>query len=153
VSLILPAVQQAREAARRAQCRNNLKQVGIALHNYHGDFNRFPPGYVSNFDTTGTDTGPGWGWGAMLLAHLEHTNLQTTINFNQPIEAPLNATPRIAPVAVYLCPSDTVQAMWQAVTRDPVGNPTGTICDVASANYVGVFGITEPGIDGEGVFF
>src|SRR5262249_46061843 len=151
--LILPAVQQAREAARRTQCRNNLKQMGLALQNYHGDFLKFPPGYVSNFDSSGTDTGPGWGWGAMLLPQLEQSNIQATITFGQPIEAPINAAPRIAPIATYLCPSDTVQPTWPAVTRDPSGNPTGTICDVASANYVGVFGVSEPGIDGEGVFY
>src|SRR5262245_14059080 len=153
VSLILPAVQQAREAARRSQCKNNLKQIGLALHNYQESFLRFPPGYVSLFDAGGNDTGPGWGWGAMILPQLEQENLQNTIDFKQPIEAAANAAPRIAPLTVYLCPSDSVKPTWPAVTRDPLGNPTGTICDVSSADYVAVFGITEPGIDGEGVFF
>src|SRR5258706_7124903 len=71
VAILLPAVQQAREAARRTQCKNNLKQIGIALQDYHGIFTRFPPGYVSNFDASGTDTGTGWGWGAMLLPQIE----------------------------------------------------------------------------------
>ncbi len=153
VALILPAVQQAREAARRTQCKNNLKQIGLALQNYHGDFTRFPPGYVSNYDASGTDTGTGWGWGAMLLSQLEQANLQDTINFTQAIEAPVNATPRIAPLTVYLCPSDSVKPKWPAVMRDSSANPTATICDVASSNYIAVFGVSEPGIDGEGVFF
>jgi len=153
VSLILPAVQQAREAARRGQCKNNLKQIGLALQNYHGNFNRFPPGYVSLFDAGGNDTGPGWGWGAMILPQLEQEVLQNTIDFKQPIEAAANAAPRIAPLTVYLCPSDSVKPTWSAVTRDLLGNVTGTICDVSSADYVAVFGITEPGIDGEGIFF
>lgn len=153
VSLILPAVQQAREAARRAQCKNNLKQIGLALENYLGSFNKFPPGYVSTFDAGGNDLGPGWGWGAMILPQLEQANLQVAINFNQPIEAPVNAVPRVASLKVYLCPSDTVRPFWSAVMRDATGKPTSTICDVSSSDYVAVFGISEPGIDGEGVFF
>jgi prepilin-type N-terminal cleavage/methylation domain-containing protein/prepilin-type processing-associated H-X9-DG protein len=153
VSLILPAVQQAREAARRSQCKNSLKQIGLALQDYHGVFNKFPPGYVSLFDGSGNDTGPGWGWGAMILAQLEQTNLKSTINFNLPIEDPANATPRIAPLPVYLCASDSLQPIWPAVTRDASANPTGTICNVSSSNYVAVFGVSEPGIGGEGIFF
>src|SRR5438094_773098 len=71
VGLLLPAVQAARESARRAQCVNNLKQVGLALHNYDQTHKTFPSGYVSNFDAGGNDTGPGWGWAAMLLPQFE----------------------------------------------------------------------------------
>jgi prepilin-type N-terminal cleavage/methylation domain-containing protein len=70
VALLLPAVQQAREAARRTQCRNNLKQIGIALQNYHDSRDAFPPGYISLFDNSGNDTGPGWGWASMILPEL-----------------------------------------------------------------------------------
>ena len=58
VSLMLPAVQQAREAARRTQCRNNLKQIGLALHNYHTACNMFPPGYVAGAPYPATTLGP-----------------------------------------------------------------------------------------------
>src|SRR5262245_16393385 len=60
--LLLPAIQAAREAARRAQCSNNLKQIGIALQSYHSAHRSCPAGYVSAVDGAGTETGPGWGW-------------------------------------------------------------------------------------------
>jgi len=153
VALLLPAVQQAREAARRSQCKNNLKQLGLALHNYHDKAKSFPPGYVSLFDGSGNDTGPGWGWGALILPELEQAPLQNGIAFGQPIEAAANAVPRIVSLPVHLCPSDPVRTPWPVVMRDAVGNPTGTICQVAAANYIGVFGVSEPGVGGEGIFF
>jgi len=153
VALLLPAVQSAREAARRTQCKNNLKQLGLALHNYHTTRNTFPPGYVSTFDSSGNDLGPGWGWAAMILPELEQPAIQDGIAFTQPIEASTNAPVRVLSLAVNLCPSDNVVSPWSAVTRDALGNPTSTICDVAASNYVGVFGVSEPGVDGEGIFF
>ena len=66
MALLLPAVQAARESARRAQCLNNLKQVGVALHSYHDVFKCFPPGYITTYDNSGNDQGPGWGWAATL---------------------------------------------------------------------------------------
>ena len=74
VSLLLPAVQQAREAARRTQCKNNLKQIGIALHNYHDTSNCFPPGTLFGDDD--------YAWGAFLLPGLDQGNLYNLLNFN-----------------------------------------------------------------------
>ncbi|MBX3440095.1 MAG: DUF1559 domain-containing protein, partial [Planctomycetaceae bacterium] len=86
ISLLLPAVQQAREAARRTQCKNHLKQLGLALHNYHDVHLTFPAGYYSyptrdgsgpewaRVDPLTWDGAPGWGWGSMLLPFLEQAN-------------------------------------------------------------------------------
>src|SRR5262249_2889713 len=95
IALLLPAVQSALEAERRAQCVNNLNQLGLALHNYHSAHQTLPPGYVSNFDSSGNDTGPGWSWAAMLLPQMEQRPLFDAINFGTPIEAPSNQTTRL----------------------------------------------------------
>lgn len=153
VALLLPAVQAAREAARRVQCVNNLKQSGLALQSYHAFAQVFPPGYVSRFDDSGNDTGPGWGWAAMLLPQMEQKPLFDAVNFSLPIEDAANQTARLANVAAYLCPSDTVPAAWWAMVRNPGGTPTQRICQVAPGNYVGVFGTSDPGVDGDGIFF
>jgi prepilin-type N-terminal cleavage/methylation domain-containing protein/prepilin-type processing-associated H-X9-DG protein len=154
IGLLLPAVQAAREAARRTQCTNNLKQIGLALHNYEATHHTFPPGYVSNFDANGTDTGPGWGWAAMLLPQLEQTPVFSAINFALAIEAPANSTSRLANVNNFLCPSDPTASAYWAVQRDfATGAPLRDICQVAPSNYVGMYGIGEPGPGGDGVFF
>jgi prepilin-type N-terminal cleavage/methylation domain-containing protein/prepilin-type processing-associated H-X9-DG protein len=154
IGLLLPAVQAAREAARRAQCVNNLKQIGIALHNYHDALLTLPPGYISRFTATGNDTGPGWGWATMILPQLEQSTIYASINVNLPIEDPANQTGRLTTLNVFLCPSDRVDPYWTAMLGDPVtGQPIAPICNLAPSNYVGVFGTSEPGVDGEGLFF
>jgi prepilin-type processing-associated H-X9-DG protein/prepilin-type N-terminal cleavage/methylation domain-containing protein len=154
IALLLPAVQQAREAARRTQCRNYLKQFGLALHNYADQHNTLPPGYVSLFDASGNDTGPGWGWCSMLLPQLDQTPAFQSINFSAAIEDPVNATIRVQNFAILLCPSDDALAQWPAKRYDPsTGTPLNAICNVGSTNYVGMFGISEPGVDGEGLFY
>jgi prepilin-type N-terminal cleavage/methylation domain-containing protein/prepilin-type processing-associated H-X9-DG protein len=153
IALLLPAVQAAREAARRTQCVNNLKQIGLARQNYHSSFQTFPPGYVSNYDASGNDTGPGWGWAAMILPQVEQKPLFDAINFNLPIEAPSNQTSWLNLISGFLCPSDSVPLGWWAVTRDPTGIPLQSICQVAEANFVGMYGTSDPGIDGDGIFF
>jgi prepilin-type N-terminal cleavage/methylation domain-containing protein/prepilin-type processing-associated H-X9-DG protein len=153
IGLLLPAVQAAREAARRAQCVNNLKQLGLGLHNYDSIYQVLPPGYISSFDGDGTDSGPGWGWAAMLLPTLDNSAVYSAINFSLAIETPANLTTRLATFSVFLCPSDSVKPAWDAMVRDPGGTPTRVICQVAPSNYVGMFGTSEPGIDGDGIFF
>src|SRR5687768_15998198 len=81
IALLVPAVQKVRESAARTQCRNNMRQIGIALHSFHDRFKKLPPGYVSNVDANGEDTGPGWGWAAFLLDDLEQAPLKRSINF------------------------------------------------------------------------
>ena len=154
IGLLLPAVQKVRESAARTQCVNNLKQVGLGLHAYHDANQKFPPGYASGFDAAGNDTGPGWGWAAHLLPHLEQANLFRLIDLKQPIEAPAFAAARETVVKSYLCPSDTApQQAFPVGPRSGSGTLTATTCAVAPSNYVGSFGVSEPGVDGDGMLF
>src|SRR4051794_20968319 len=147
VSLLLPAVQSSREASRRLRCTNNLKQIGLALLNYESNHKVFPSGYVSEFDSQGNDTGPGWGWAAKILPYMDQSPIYNVIHFNLPIEDSQNGV-RVASIPNYLCPSEDLRQVWQA--KHPNGSP---ICEVAESNYVAMFGTTEPGVDGDGIFF
>jgi prepilin-type N-terminal cleavage/methylation domain-containing protein/prepilin-type processing-associated H-X9-DG protein len=160
IALLLPAVQAAREAARRAQCLNNLKQIGLALHNYHDAIEAFPPGYVSVPGPDGDNSGPGWGWAAMILPQIEQVSVFNGINFPLPIESPANQTVRLTQISTFICPSDSSFLPRFTVVDDSTSNtiPGAPICDVASSDYVGCFGTGDvsdiPGRDfGEGLFF
>ncbi|MGE3808070.1 MAG: DUF1559 domain-containing protein [Gemmataceae bacterium] len=153
IGILLPAVQKVREAAARSRCANNLKQMGLALQAYHDSQGSYPPGYDSGYDAAGNDTGPGWGWAARILPFVEQQSLYTLINFQQPIEAPGHSAARTTSVKLYLCPSSQTPSTFAAARRTPTGQVVATLCDVAASNYPGVFGITEPGVDGEGMFF
>src|SRR6188768_2294581 len=108
IGLLLPAVQKVREAAARMKCANNLKQMGVGLHNYHGTFNRFPAGFTSQPAVTdGESLGPGWGWAAQLLPFVEQDNLHKTIDFTRDIAHSANAAARNRSLPVFLCPSDS----------------------------------------------
>ena len=102
VALLLPAVQRAREAARRIGCTNNLKQFGLALHGYHESHGRLPMGYTFS---PGYVRG-GFGWGAMILPGVEQRALFDAANFGRPLWDRSNATAATTPLGVYLCPSD-----------------------------------------------
>src|SRR5437868_1096651 len=130
IGLLLPAVQKVREAAARAKCGNNLKQIALAAHHYHGVHQAFPPGYMSGVAAIGDDTGPGWGWAAHLLPQIEQTALYNSIRFDLPIEDPLNALARKAPVPTYLCPSDDLPLTWIASRYDPSGTLVMAIAEV-----------------------
>lgn len=106
MGLLLPAVQKVREAANRARCQNNLKQIGLALHNFHTDRGSFPPGYQDQAVWPDPDQGPGWGWAAFLLDYLEQGAIRSQINYSLNVGDPLNAPPRVLPLKVFLCPSD-----------------------------------------------
>ncbi|WP_435010613.1 DUF1559 domain-containing protein [Tundrisphaera lichenicola] len=106
VSLLLPAVQAAREAARRAQCINNLKQIGLAVHNYHDSIGTLPLGCAVSFDRSGNAIFNGWGITARLLPYLEGENQFNACNFNLANEAPANDTVMRLGIVTYFCPSD-----------------------------------------------
>jgi prepilin-type N-terminal cleavage/methylation domain-containing protein/prepilin-type processing-associated H-X9-DG protein len=152
IGLLVPAVQQVRASAARSQCQNNLKQIGIALQGYHDSYKVFPPGYTSGV-SAGNDTGPGWGWASYILPQIEQQTTYSSITFSQPIEASVNKAARTTSIAVYLCPADGAQPTWTVQTHSLAGAVTGTICTIATGNYIGNFGISEPGVDGEGIFF
>ena len=115
VALLLPAVQQAREAARRTQCRNNLKQIGLALHNYHDTFNVFPPSYLITpnaatapmgpASVNSGDSGPGWTGLVCILPQIEQANLYNSFNISLPCWDTSNAKPALTVIPTYLCPS------------------------------------------------
>ncbi len=140
IGLLLPAVQKVREAAARLKCQNNLKQIGLAMHNYHDRQDRFPAGFTSGAASlNAAGTGPGWGWAAALLPDLEQANLANTMNCKLDIANAANAGARVQSLAVFLCPSDN-PAKLTFTTASQAGAP---ICDVAFANYVGVGGTFE----------
>jgi len=150
MGLLVPAVQKVREAASRMQCQNNLRQIGLALHNYHGAMQQLPPGYVSGLAADGTETGPGWGWGTHILPYLEQDNLFRQVNLAVGIDQPAHAAVRVQPLKLFRCPS----------SRDnlPTFLTTGNPVEVAAANYVANFGNNHEAIEdnpslGNGVFY
>ncbi|MDB5338151.1 MAG: hypothetical protein JWN70_3770 [Planctomycetaceae bacterium] len=147
ISLLLPAVQQAREAARRSQCRNNLKQLGLALHNYHDTMSVFPPGALalkaSGAAYASTDAEPGrtaviggWGWSTYCLPYIDQGPLYNALapNGNNFPSSPTTLTKTILPV--FLCPSDPSPNIHTATAMGGDGSTTGH----AKSNYPAIFG-------------
>jgi prepilin-type N-terminal cleavage/methylation domain-containing protein len=139
IALLLPAVQAAREQARLTQCRNNLKQIGLALHNYYDRMRCFPPAYVSATDASGNDVGRGWAWGSFLLTDIEQGNLLRKFSYSREVSDPTNLTGVTTFLPSYACPSDKLFETY-AISVDPNGNPLPNPVTVAHANYVGVNG-------------
>ena len=121
IALLLPAVQQAREAARRVQCKNNLKQMGLALHNYHDVFNRFPAAMM--FVAGSADRGTGCT-NVALLPYLEQANVQNLLDPSIPW---FFISPDIArrQLPVFTCPSDTAPEATNYPFIESFGLPVG----------------------------
>ena len=144
IALLLPAVQSARYVARRARCLNNLKQIGLAMQNYHSTLDTFPPGYLSNTQDdqpTGQEIGPGWGWATIILSNLDQVPLYNAVNFTLPTSDPGSRTVRSSSLSVFLCPSNTGGSDSLTI-RDGSGNVL--VADLAAGQYIAVAGQWEP---------
>lgn len=138
IALLLPAVQQAREAARRSQCKNNMKQMSLALHNYHDVYNVFPPGQVyckgSGVPCTAARASwsYGWTWSTSLLPYLEQAPLYALLNTKEDMYSTNNLPLIRTSLTVFQCPSDA--------TRRAEIPPSGATSDarrIATTNYCG----------------
>jgi prepilin-type N-terminal cleavage/methylation domain-containing protein len=131
VALLLPAIQAARESARKTSCRNNLHQIGVAMHNYESAFRKLPPGYKYAFSSQGNVLGHSWT--DMILPFMELKNMYDVIDFKKPIYDPANVI-REQHIASLLCPTDDV-------------SPTGFVqmgdARFAMACYVANFGTPD----------
>ena len=156
VALLLPAVQAAREAARRMQCKNQLKQLGLAVHHYHDVFRQLPSGWVGDSD----DGPPGWAWGSMILPFMEQQNLGDLIVYEEHIDDPVNAVARTRHLPIFRCPSDIGPGHTFMLEADDHGHDDhdhgGLPIELSRASYVGVFGsneIEDSASHGNGLFY
>jgi prepilin-type N-terminal cleavage/methylation domain-containing protein len=155
IALLLPAVQQAREAARRTQCKNNLKQIGLALHNYHDVHNTLPPGTAGPFNVFASETpflGSQWGWGTFVLPYLDQQGTYDAIDVTR-----AGAVTTLYANAFSTNPTETNRyfaaharlAVWRCPTDDSIhdgnllrgGGGSGfSLASAGKANYVGNMG-------------
>lgn len=146
VGLLLPAVQAAREAARRTSCFNNMKQIGLALHNYHDTHRTLPPGWIGADPATRqpwTEGETGWGWASMILPFIEQNNLATgVVQYGRPVLDPVNNSARVQYIPVFRCSSDIHGGQQQF----DLGTSSGSPVKLAIANYVGMSGTRELGL-------
>jgi prepilin-type processing-associated H-X9-DG protein len=160
IGLLLPAVQKVRDAAARLRCQNNLKQLGLALHNFEGANGRFPPAYVTaNTSANGTTSGisygdanrngpPGWAWGTFLLPFVEQGILYAAMRLDLPCWAPENAAAVRTKLTVFLCPAATGGGDGFAVERDSGDGRHGVAFNptivFAHSHYVTNAGVNQP---------
>ncbi len=145
VGLLLPAVQNAREAARRMSCQNHLRQQALALVNYESAFRVFPPAYVAQTRHPSRDPvtwdGPnGFGWGALILPQIEQGALYQQLDFSVPCWSSRNATMVKNRVAVFLCPSASTSTDTFGV-KSPNGQ---RLAEFSRSHYVANAGQEEP---------
>ena len=159
IALLLPAVQQAREAARRSQCKNNLKQLGVAVHNYVETYGVFPMGQIFRGNlavaqaagAANSDRGyraAGWGWGAFILPFMDQAQLFSQIDFNYSLNAtPANLAACQSILNAFICPSDAHDPQMDFGLEPGTGTPIteAYIPKMATSNYVASHGSYNSG--------
>ncbi|MBM4002999.1 MAG: DUF1559 domain-containing protein [Planctomycetes bacterium] len=143
-ALLLPAVQAAREAARRTSCVNNLKQIGLALHHYHDIHQSLPPGWMA-WDAASNlphvEDQPGWGWASRILPVMEQGKLRDNLIVDTlPITDPRNDAARVYLLPNFRCLSDVGRPTF---TLPLESDPSQGLTELATSNYIGVFGTME----------
>ncbi len=132
IALMLPAVQAAREAARRAQCANNLKQIGLAVQQYHSALGSFPPGNVlkaAGFcpGDANVQSDDGTNWAISILPYIEQKALYDSYDFGAYNESPPNRQVRETFIGMYACPSDSDTSSLAVPARGPASVSQGNI--------------------------
>jgi len=155
MAILLPAILRAQAAARRTQCRNNLKQLNLALSMYHDVFDTFPPGYISGdvepTDDAHQETGSGFAWGSLLLDHMDQSGVASLIDHNLEPTGPANFGAATYVLPAWFCPSVGGGRVFEV--------DTGTqIVVLGAASYVGCYGYgsltSQPGAPpGPGILY
>lgn len=172
VGLLMPAVQMVREAARRTQCSNNIRQIALAMHNHESACKRYPPGWTATDPATAPAT-PGWGWAYHVLSYVEANNIYDQINPQLPIDDPVHTSNPIftTVIPVFQCASDPAPNLvnlydhiehahghggGHLLAHDPPDHDHDEELFSGRSNYSGVFGSTEieaTPFAGDGMFF
>ena len=141
IGLLLPAVQAARESARKMKCANNLKQIGLSFHTYHNSLQTFPPGKISDEQPDGTDKANLFGWGALILPYCEAAPVQDLVDFNEKAYTEENQKAGQTLLQFYLCPTDADREIREVLYYNPDKYWAEEKLKLAPTHYAGI--VTE----------